>query len=103
LIKSCASGFFICAGETPVKRVINEKTGKPVESEKAICFLINGEESWMPKSQIKSMDEVGDGIDIEITDWIAQQKGLTGDAPKKQTNRNTGSSEFDDGGVEFPF
>jgi hypothetical protein len=50
-------------------------------TERAILFVVDGEDTWIPISQISSEDvdqyEVGD-VDgpVSITDWIASQKGL---------------------------
>lgn len=50
-------------------------------TERAILFVIEGEEVWIPLSQIAEADrdqyEGGDGEgSVSITDWIANQKGL---------------------------
>lgn len=52
-----------------------------VITEKAILFIIEGEECWMPISQISPEDadqyEVGDTDgSVSITPWIAKQKGI---------------------------
>lgn len=50
-------------------------------TEKAILFVIEGEQCWLPISQIAPEDrdqyEVGD-VDgsVSITPWIASQKGF---------------------------
>lgn len=49
------------------------------ETESAYLCRIEGEDIWLPKSQIKDADNYCDGeceIDMEITRWIAEQKGL---------------------------
>ena len=49
------------------------------ETEKAILVEIEGEEYWMPKSQIDDDSEVykkGQEGTLVITRWIAEQKGL---------------------------
>lgn len=52
-------------------------TGQVVRlTEKAILFKSQGVESWIPKSQIKSTDEVADFDVIYIPAWLAQEKGL---------------------------
>lgn len=53
------------------------------ETDKAFLFEIGGEEYWIPKSQISQEDikdiEVGMAeTDIAITDFIANEKGITG-------------------------
>ena len=59
------------------------------ESEKAFLFIVHGEKMWMPKSQIRSKEEVSEGqqkITGEISEWIAGEKGLIGneaDLPPK--------------------
>lgn len=49
------------------------------ETEKALLVDIDGEEHWLPKSQIHDDSEVyaegGEGV-LVITEWIAEQKGL---------------------------
>ena len=51
------------------------------ESEKALLVDIDGDEHWIPKSQVHDDSEVysketsGDGALI-ISEWIAKQKGL---------------------------
>ncbi len=50
-------------------------------TEAAICFAVDGEDVWIPKSQIAPADveqyEEGDGEgSVSVTDWIANQKGL---------------------------
>jgi hypothetical protein len=50
------------------------------ETDKALLCLIDGEEVWVPKSQIHDDSEVyslenGDGMLI-VTMWWAEQKGL---------------------------
>jgi len=50
-------------------------------TEKAILFVIEGEDVWIPYSQISSEDRdsyaAGDGEgSASITEWIAEQKGL---------------------------
>lgn len=49
------------------------------ETDKAILCVIDGDEHWIPKSQIDEDSEVyasGTEGTLVITDWIAQQKGL---------------------------
>ncbi|MBR9800280.1 hypothetical protein GYB59_00640 [bacterium] len=45
---------------------------------KAGLFLIEGEEFWIPWSQVLdgSVDKDGETGDLFITEWIAEQKGL---------------------------
>ena len=50
-------------------------------TEKAVLFIIEGEEVWLPFSQIASADrddlEAGqESGSVSITEWIASQKGL---------------------------
>lgn len=50
-------------------------------TEKAIMVEHNGEDIWLPKSQIESrIPEAGASGDLDISDWIAEQKNLTMDA-----------------------
>lgn len=49
------------------------------ETEKAILCLIDGEEIWIPLSQLQDPEEYGRGdkdFTLSITEWIADQKGL---------------------------
>lgn len=49
------------------------------QTEKAILVEIEGEEHWIPQSQIDDDSEVfsaGDEGTLVITEWIAEQKGL---------------------------
>ncbi len=47
------------------------------ETENAVLIDVDGEEVWIPLSQVESMhfDRLGNGT-IVISDWIAKQKGL---------------------------
>ena len=44
----------------------------------AVMLEIDGVEYWIPRSQIEDGDsvEVSDNQDLELTDWICDQKGL---------------------------
>lgn len=60
--------------EIPDVRVIKE-------TDKALLCNIEGEEIWIPKSQIMDESEVFDEDDnsngtLVITEWIANEKGL---------------------------
>ena len=49
------------------------------ETEKALLCVIEGEEHWIPKSQILDDSEVYAGEHegtLVITEWIAHEKGL---------------------------
>ena len=49
------------------------------DSGKALLCVIEGEEMWIPKSQIHDDSEVWQEHDrgvLVITEWIAEQKGL---------------------------
>lgn len=51
-------------------------------TEKAILIDYEGEEIWLPRSQVSEGDkyEAGDtGVTISITEYIAREKGLEGD------------------------
>lgn len=46
---------------------------------KAICVEIDGEEYWIPQSQVHEDSEVynhGDQGTLVISEWIAKQKGF---------------------------
>jgi len=45
------------------------------ETAKAILFLIDGEEYWIPKSVIIDDDEEESGS-IEVAQWFAEKEGL---------------------------
>lgn len=44
----------------------------------AILFLIDGDEVWIPRSQLEDPDaaESGGLGEVSMTEWIARQKGL---------------------------
>jgi hypothetical protein len=49
------------------------------ETDKAFLLVIDGDEHWIPKSQISEPDdyEVGDkNLTVSVTEWIAEQKEL---------------------------
>jgi len=48
------------------------------ESERAYLFCYEGEDVWVPKSQIRCLLTYGsgDGSRVEISRWIAEQKGI---------------------------
>jgi len=49
------------------------------ESDKAFLVFVDGEETWLPKSQIADADdyEVGDeDVTLSVTAFIAKEKGL---------------------------
>jgi hypothetical protein len=54
------------------------------ETPKALCVILEtGQEIWMPKSQIERDSAVkgeGDKGVMLISEWIAKEKGLLGDA-----------------------
>lgn len=46
----------------------------PIETEKAILWVrINGEEVWLPRSQVIAQHD----DTIQITDWLADKRGWT--------------------------
>lgn len=47
-----------------------------LESDKAILVRAEGEEVWIPKSQIVARGEDGHGVWIRVPEWLAHQKGL---------------------------
>jgi hypothetical protein len=55
-----------------------------VATERAVLIEVDGEEMWFPFSQITDdsmiddMIERDDYVEIEVSDWIAEQKGLAG-------------------------
>jgi hypothetical protein len=49
------------------------------ETEAALLVVIDGDDYWIPKSQLHEESEVkgeGDEGQLAITRWIAEQKGL---------------------------
>ena len=57
-----------------------ELVAKAIKStDKAVLIETEGEEFWIPQSQIEDDSEVweeGDEGTLVITDWIAEKKGL---------------------------
>lgn len=50
------------------------------ETELALLVVVNGEETWIPKSQIKDESEVnepGDSGTLVIPEWLADDKGIS--------------------------
>ena len=49
------------------------------ETEKAFLVDLDGEEYWLPKSQILDADEYREGDEgtLSISAWIAREKGLS--------------------------
>jgi hypothetical protein len=63
----------------PKRTVEFEDVECTVETDNAILVEIEGEEHWIPKSQIDDASEVyGRGHEgtLIVTEWIATQKGL---------------------------
>lgn len=59
--------------------VVKAESEKGSSSDGALLCLIEGEEIWIPKSQITDDSEVykiGTEGTLVITDWIAEKKGL---------------------------
>lgn len=46
------------------------------ETDEAILLDVDGDEVWLPKSQIEFDGERGDYIEVEVPDWLCEQKGL---------------------------
>jgi len=50
---------------------------------KALLVEYDGEEPWLPKSQVSEAEQyeegdgATDGVTISITEWLASQKGLS--------------------------
>lgn len=47
------------------------------ETEDAILLVVDGDEYWLPKSQIAYDGERGDVVVVSIPDWLASEKGLS--------------------------
>lgn len=45
-----------------------------MQTDKAILFRVEGEEHWIPKSQIDHVDE--DSMEVTIPEWIAKDRGF---------------------------
>ena len=48
-------------------------------TDKAMLAVIDGEEVWLPLSQIADSDDYEEGdedLTLSVTEWIAEQKGL---------------------------
>lgn len=70
-------------GKTQEKKFIDMTFMFVRESDKAIAVDWFGENIWMPKSQLKTLDggQVGgyapnETITIQVSQWIAKEKGL---------------------------
>lgn len=51
------------------------------ETDAAFSLRVDGEDYWIPKSQISDPEdfEAGDeNVTVSVTEWIARQKGLDG-------------------------
>ncbi len=49
-------------------------------TERAVCVNINGEDHWLPRSQMGPGNEIedeGDDGTLVCSEWIAGEKGLT--------------------------
>jgi hypothetical protein len=49
------------------------------ETDLALLFVVDGEEVWVPKSQIEESDEISEGdedIEVNVAEWFAEQEGL---------------------------
>ena len=57
------------------------------ETEDAILLRVEGEEHWLPKSQIEYIGERGDtDVEVSIPDWLADEQALSdGDGKRQET------------------
>ncbi|MBO5491114.1 MAG: hypothetical protein J5960_06800, partial [Desulfovibrio sp.] len=57
------------------------------ETEDAILLNVEGEEHWLPKSQIEYIGERGDtDVEVSIPDWLADERALSdGDGKRQET------------------
>lgn len=47
------------------------------ETERALCFEVDGRKLWLPKSQILNITRCGkDDIELVIPEWLAMQEEL---------------------------
>lgn len=51
-------------------------SAKTAETDKAVCFELEGQSVWIPKSQIRDMQEAGDDYSFYIPEWMVQEKDL---------------------------
>lgn len=64
------------------------------ETEEAILLDVDGDEVWLPKSQIEFDGERGDYIEVEVPDWLSEQKGLhNGDGIRNLTRITESENE----------
>jgi len=52
------------------------------ETNAAFLCVIDGEETWLPKSQVADPEDYSEGdcdLTLSITAWLAAEKGLEGD------------------------
>lgn len=71
------------SGETQYNR--HRFTGTFVRAtERGVCLNIEGEDVWLPKSQITKISpeapcQEGDTTEVEVPEWLAKEKGLYDD------------------------
>lgn len=46
------------------------------ETEAAVLIKVDGDEHWIPLSQVSEMHKVGDDGRIVVAQWVASQKGF---------------------------
>lgn len=71
------------------------------ETEDAILLDVEGTEHWLPKSQIEYDGERGDVVDVELPDWLAEDKCLVDGegihTPPAPTPADNGAPQDDPG------
>jgi len=73
------------------------------ETEKAIGVNWFGEKIWMPKSQLKNLDDSpvggyddGETITIKVSEWIAKEKGFITEPATPDTDREKAEQKLRD-------
>lgn len=58
--------------------VLVNVTEVKVSTDKALLCVVDGEEVWIPRSQIVEgdLEDKGDSGEIEIPEWLATEKGI---------------------------
>lgn len=46
------------------------------ETERALLVRVGEAKHWLPKSQVRVVDDNGDVLRVAIPEWLAKEKGL---------------------------
>lgn len=52
------------------------KDAKQRETEKAVLFVVNNEQIWLPKSQIAHLSDEGDTIAVTLPEWLVEKNPI---------------------------